>query len=203
MRYFYHNPRINIGRKFTERLMNSWDSTLRKYEKTWGNEGYLPYVYGERANIGILSVAAARIKAFPFEEFSTVKRRGHRKGAGRADLQIITENNQEWHIEAKRIQRSFRKGDFIDVVRSKLDEASKEVRDLYEASELRMGIVFVIPFSITDTHKGCGQFVKKMSNLKSLKADFCAIHLAKHELYQKHHPFAPGIAIVGRYVFIR
>jgi hypothetical protein len=181
--------------------MNSWDSTLHKYERKWGDEGPLPYVYGERSNIGILAVAAAKIRAFPFEEFSTTKRRGHRKGGGRADLEIMTENNQIWHIEAKRIQKSFRKLDFIDAVRSNLNVATKEANNLEEGSELRMGIVFVIPSRITDARGGCGQFVKKMSDLKSLEADFCAIHLAKPQLYRKPHPDAPGIAIVGRYVF--
>jgi len=203
MKHFYHILKKDNKHKFIEGLMNSWDSTLRQYEREWGKGSYLPYVYGERANIGILAIAAAMIKALPFEEYSIKKGRGHQKHTGRADLEILARNKQLWHIEAKRLQKSFRSHDFIDVVREKLNDAANEAESSTEGSNLRMGIVFVIPYGIIEPHTQCKQFVDRISDLKSLKADFSAIHFAKPELYQKAHKDSPGIAIVGRYVFVK
>ena len=201
MKYFYHKPTHDAERKFTQALMTSWDSTLRKYERKWAKGSYLPYVYGERANIGILAVAAAMIKAFPFEEFSITKGRGHQKHTGRADLEILGKGNQLWHIEAKRLQKSFRRHDFFDAVRDKLDEAATQAKSVTEGSDLKMGIVFVIPYGIKDPYSQRRHFVEGISDLKSLKADFSSIHFANPDLYQKVHENSPGIAIVGRYVF--
>jgi hypothetical protein len=198
MTHFYYRSKMGPKLEFIQRLMNSWDSTLGEYERKWGPRRFLPYVYGERAHIGILAIAAAKIEAFPFEEFSTKKRRGHHKGSGRADLEIIVKN-KKWNFEAKRIQKSFRKADFVDAVRDKLGVATKDARGLAEAYGLRVGIVSVIPYRMTDPGIDSSQFVEKMSDLKFLDADFSAIHLAESRLYQSH-PDSPGVAIVGRCV---
>jgi hypothetical protein len=76
-----------------------------------------------------------------------------------------------------------------------------EVTDLTYGSDMRMGIVFVIPFG-TDTWRDCLEFANRMMDLNKLRADFCAVHLCREDVWQaSEHRNCPGIAIVGKYVF--
>jgi hypothetical protein len=67
-----------------------------------GRGGDAPYIHKERANIGLLSAAAWRCGWIALEEFRHEKggRSSKEKWVGRADLQIATDNTEEF-IEAK------------------------------------------------------------------------------------------------------
>jgi len=201
MKSFYY--KAVRRRKFTKLLLKAWHSTLRRYERTWGTDD-LAYVYGEQANIGLLAVAAEKAGGLPFLEFSAERRKGQNVHQGRADLQIITHSKQRWDIEAKRVQEKYDAPDLRDSIRQALKNAVDDVRSLSYRSEQAMGIVFVIPYGITRIREEWESFVKLVTELDSLRADFSAIHLCRQDIWgNTPHMDCPGIAVVGRYVFKR
>jgi len=80
------------------RLLECWHKTLDKLEQVMS----VPYVYGERANVGILAMAAVRLGYLPFEEYSCKKGYGRGQWKGRADLRLYkNEGGTYFDFEAK------------------------------------------------------------------------------------------------------
>ncbi len=189
--------------KFTEALMSSWHRVHRHYEKNLGE--YNPvYVYGERANVLFLSLAAKRLGYFPLMETSIERRRGRWKGNGTADLEVLTDYNTWWTIEAKREQGMFPGRNLFGLserVTTQLGKAVKDVENNGNREGPGIGIVFVIPFAGKGREFDYDGFTDYISDLESLDADFCAVHYCRKDyLEAADEGRSAGIAIVGRYV---
>lgn len=183
-------------------LLVEWDQVLRDLEPAmvpWG----LPYVYGERPNLGILAAAATRIGYVPFEEYSADKGRRKNQRLGRADLWLTRRNGAEaFDLEAKYILASFHSKRITRTVEHHLDIAAKDASDIRYKSDCTIGIMFVSPYGATCQGFDPDPFWDQLSDLKQYGGDFCAFHICKPEIWGEtdYHKDRPGIAIVGRYI---
>lgn len=190
-------------RPVIEDLLISWDGVLRDLEtamETWD----LPYVFGERPNLGILAVAATRIGHVPFEEYSAEKGRGKSRRTGRADLWLATKNGiREFDIEAKCIQVSFRSKRLSKTVRHHLDIAAQDASDILNKSDKTIGIVFISPYGARREDFDTSFFWDQLCDMSQYGGNFCALHICAPEILSrapKCYEDRPGIAIVGRYI---
>lgn len=138
--------RFQGDRRYIHDLLVSWHNVLRDLEAAMANWD-LPYVHGERANLGILAAAATRIGYLPFEEYSAEKGRGRSRRTGRADLWLATKNGaRAFDFEAKYIWPSFRSNRLAKTVRRHLDRAANGAADIRYRSDHTIGITFVSPY---------------------------------------------------------
>jgi len=182
-------------------LLVSWNDVLCDLEgamRTWD----LPYVYGERPNLGILAAAATRIGYVPFEEYSAEKGRGKSRRKGRADLWLARKNGMKaFDFEAKYIQLSFRSKRLGRTIRRHLDMAAKDATDIRYKSENTIGVIFVSPYGAIHKDFSPDLFWSQLSNLSQYGGDFCAFHICSPEIWSRtDYRDRPGIAIVGRYI---
>jgi hypothetical protein len=184
-------------------LLEKWDKTLREMEETLGVYD-LPYVYGERTNIGILASAAAKLGYLTLEEYSTEKRRSRKWNPGRADIYICRKDGQqEFNIEAKYDTVSFNSYRLAQKIGRLLDEAAKDVKKLRPYARVhRLGVAFLRPYGARPDDFDPTPFWTQLRDRASYGGSFCALHLCKYEIWSKHqeHVGCPGIAIVGKYV---
>lgn len=88
------------GLKHWEPLLEEWLLCIERYCRVAAGED-APFVYTERANIGVLAGAAWRCGRMALEEFQYQKGyRNKEKWNGRADLYLASESGEEM-IEAK------------------------------------------------------------------------------------------------------
>ena len=86
--------------KHWDSLCEEWTFIIEKYCRLT-EEGDAPFIFKERANIGILAGAAWRCGRVALEEFRKEKVGKGDSWTGRADLWISTDNFKEELIEAK------------------------------------------------------------------------------------------------------
>lgn len=208
MKLFDVIPAKEDMNKFTYELLKEWHKTLAKYETEWSvmwkvpfQEGnYLPYVYNEEAQIGLLAVAAAGIGGFPFLEFDQDKRTP--TGRGYQDLEIIWEK-QIWSIEAKYLKMDVQDENIEEILRHYIKLARDDVKRLkYRKIGKSMALVFFRPYNYptNSTHISFINQVKNV-NMKRIKCDFLAYHLCQQNILAiSYHTDSPGIAILGQYV---
>lgn len=183
-------------------LLAEWDHVLCDLEPAMAPWG-LPYVYGERPNLGILAAAATRIGYVPFEEYSADKGRGKNQRLGRADLWLTRENGAEaFDIEAKYILVSFHSSRITSAAEHHLDIAAQDASDIRYKSDCTIGIVFMSPYGATRHGFDPDPFWDQLSDLRKYGADFCALHICKPEIWGEtdDHKDRPGLAVVGRYI---
>jgi|GEM_PF-1333562 len=109
-------------------LFEEWLLCTERYCRVSAGED-APFIYTERANIGILAGAAWRCGRIALEEFQYEKREKRKKWDGRADLYIASEKNGEELIEAKFGWMSLRyPGKAIDRVAYVLDAAVQSAK---------------------------------------------------------------------------
>lgn len=88
------------GLKHWEPLLEEWLLCIERYCRVAAGED-APFIYTERANIGVLAGAAWRCGRMALEEFQYQKGyRNKKKWSGRADLYLASESTEEM-IEAK------------------------------------------------------------------------------------------------------
>lgn len=190
-------------RKFIRDLINSWHVVLKEYESKHTHVADLPYWNTERTNIGLLALAARKIKALPLEEFSSVKGKKKQQKTGRADLWILDDNKKSYDLEAKRHELSLNSQNIAKSIRPKLSEALDDVREIKERSDISIGIVFVIPYIKKNSEYNFKSYIDNVGILKAYGADFAGLHFApKHvwELFYEDGYYYPCITLVGKYL---
>ncbi len=80
-------------------LLEEWILCTERYCRVMDGQD-APFIYTERASIGLLAAAAWRCGRIALEEFQYEKGRGNKKRDGRADLYLASEDTEEM-IEAK------------------------------------------------------------------------------------------------------
>ncbi len=193
--------RWNRRRSFIYELLESWDGMLRDLEAAMAGWD-LPYVYGERPNLGILAAAATRIEYVPFEEYSAEKGRGKSRRLGRADLWLATKDGaKQFDFEAKYIRLSLRNKKLAKTIRRHLDMAAKDASNISYKSDCSIGIIFASPYGATRENFDPDPFWDQLSDLKQYGGDFCAFHICESEIWsQTDYKDRPGIAVIGRYI---
>ena len=180
---------------FLYSLLKSWHKTLEDYEKS---EKDLGYDYRERTNIGFLAAAATKKRCIVLEEYMCDKKRGHREISGRADLLIIVPNNNRYQFEAKRIELNVSSEDFDKKVKDTLNSALGDIKKItkkYREGK-PAGIVFVIPKIPKGWEDSLKNLKDKLLDLKSLNADFSAVHFCQDIPPSKQ---SPCVAVVGKW----
>lgn len=182
-------------------LLKSWHRVLCDLETAMGTWD-LPYVFGERPNLGILAAAAVRVEYVPFEEYSAEKGRGKSRRKGRADLWLATKNGTKaFDFEAKYIEPSFRSKRLAGTIQHHLDIAAKDAFDIRYKSDNTIGIVFISPYGATHKDFSANLFWDQLSDLRQYGGNFCALHICAPEIWSRtSYKDRPGIAIVGRYI---
>ena len=206
MKLFMTNPPKETMDGFLYTLFNRWHRTMRDYKckyaevSTSSTETDLPYVYGEKTQVGLLGIAAYRAQGFPLMEFEQDKKT--RTGRGRQDLGTIAGNSCIWDIEAKFLQIGVANPEFEGTVKSKVTEAVNDAKKLRCRSAAHtVGLTFVAPCGASNTRdlKLFSSQVFKVSG--SIRNRFSAIHFCERESWrQSAHPDCPGIAIIGQFV---
>ncbi|MFC1951640.1 hypothetical protein ACFLYI_01180 [Chloroflexota bacterium] len=179
------------------KLINKWDSTLRRYEQVMREE-HLPYVYGERPNLGILSIAATKLGFITLEEYET-KRKGK---YGRADLWMYDKTlNIDVSVEAKFVTLSWKSKILAETIKKKLALAVDEVSVVDEDLSCSLGIVFVRPEGATPANFQPTDYWAQIKDRSSIGADFCAMHICKTKTWanQKYAKGCPGIVMAGKF----
>jgi len=190
--------------KLIENLLEEWDKTLREFEKVMTVED-LPYIYGERTNIGFLAAAATKMGIIVLEEYALQKRKGRLLKPGRADLWLYSNKNSiDISIEAKLKTLSWKSRKLPELINPILQDAVKEVDKVRpsENSRYSLGIVFVRPYHANLDEFEPDVFWNQLGDRSSFKADFCAFHLCDYEVWsqQENHEGCPGIGIVGKFL---
>ena len=189
---------------FIQRLLGAWDDVLIGFEEAIGVDG-LPYISGERSNVGHLAIAAHRIGAFPWYEPPLPEE------AGRPDLYIWRPNKPPYWFEAKCLEIDR----FIDF----------SPRDLARSASVRLGWayqqakkrdlpkdnVIALAFSPIQIYeetvekfrwKPFKDYARNVVKNRG-KVDFCAIHMCDQEIWgqgTKSDGIYPGVMIFGRIV---
>ncbi len=178
-------------------LIRKWDQTLRKYEQVMKEED-LPYVYGERPNLGILATAATKLGFITLEEYET-KRKGK---YGRADLWMYNETlNIDVSVESKFVKLSWKSKKLAEKIGKKLDSAVEEVKEVDEDSHYSLGLVFILPYHAKPETFHPNEYWDEIVNSLKTGADFCAMHICKTETWanQVNAKGCPGIVMVGKF----
>jgi hypothetical protein len=194
MKYLNIDGRLN---EIFTKLINKWDQTLRKYEQVM-KEDDLPYVYGERPNLGILATSATKLGFITLEEYET-----QRKGKyGRADLWMYNKIlNIDVSIEAKFVILSWKSNILAKTINRKLDLAVDEVSNVDEDARYSLGIVFLRPYGADpETFKPINYW-NQIKDRSAIGADFCAMHICKTETWanQQYAKGYPGIVMAGKF----
>lgn len=196
--YFYGRKKP----KFIYNLLTSWHKTLEKYENKINYIEDLTYWNIERTNIGLLAVAANKLKALPLEEFSAIKGPRKQQKTGRADLWILGKDNKCYDIEAKWCEVSLNSQYLTQTIESRLIESVNDVKKLKDKSDFSIGIVFIVPYVKKNIKHDYNSYLDKISDVGSYNADFACVHIAPKSLWKDFESEGynyPGITIVGKY----
>lgn len=179
-------------------LLECWHKTLNKLEQLMS----VPYVYGERTNVGILAVAAVSSGYLPFEEYACKKGYGRGQWKGRADLRVYKKvGGVYFDFEAKCPQMiSIRSKRVADLLERELGIACAEV-EVEDRSENSAGIVFLrFNKAKKDTfHSDLEGFWDQLQHRGSYNGDFCALHISSSDWWKEDWAEdCPGIALIGR-----
>jgi hypothetical protein len=196
--------------EFVHDLLWKWHKVLQQYEAKWTEvresspeENYLPYVYNEQAQTGLLAVAGKLINGFPFIEFNQDKYTC--SGRGQQDLEIISADNKIWNIEAKYLEIKRATSNLRGILEKKMESAIYDVETLQNRKRgTNIAIVFFRPWGY-ETGSAHDDFIRDVQSLYkwSRRCDFLAYHLCQKKILNqpKHpHPDSPGIAILGKLV---
>jgi len=188
-------------------LIEKWDQTLKDFENVMTIED-LPYVYGERTNIGLLAVAAAKIGFVVLEEYAQQKNQDGQSKPGRADLWLYSEDNSlDISIEAKFKELSWNSKRVAELIKPILEDAVHDVEKVrpYEDARYSLGIAFIRPYNANPNDFNPVTFWDQISDRSSLGADFCAMHLCQKNIWtkQKYAKGYPGIVIAGKFLKTR
>jgi len=210
MRYFQTLPGKEQINEFVYKLLQKWHKVLQQYEVEWTEvtknrpkENFLPYVYNEQAQIGLLAVAGKGIGGFPFIEFNQDKHTW--SGRGQQDLEIISADHKIWSIEAKYLEIEKSTSNLPLRLENKMKSAIHDVKSLPNIKRgTNIAIVFFRPWGY-DTGGAHEDFINDVESLyrRSRHCDFLAYHLCQKKILKqpKHpHPDSPGIAILGKLV---
>ena len=189
---------------FLSRVLIEWDRLLRHYERTLGNEE-IPYIYGERTNVGVLAVAAANMGGLTYIEATTDRRRRGKRATGRPDLFVATENGRSrYYLEAKAVDHNpvTDGAEAVETVKRRLREARRQARSVDDRGPNdRIGITFVIAKikpAETDEYDAT-EFERRFGNPATFLADFAAVHHCARSIWAKGPHTCPGVALIGRY----
>ena len=185
-------------------LLEMWDRTLGDFEKVMTIND-LPYIYGERTNIGFLAAAATKIELVVLEEYALQKRKGRQSKQGRADLYLCSKDGSfDINIEAKLKELSWNSRRASEVIKPVLQDAVNDVDKVHpsENPKCSLGIVFVRLYNANPNEFDPGNFWTQLGDRTSFGADFCAMHLCRYEVWsqQKYNEGYPGIGIVGKFL---
>lgn len=179
-------------------LLKSWHRTLDKLEQVMR----VPYVYGERTNVGILALAAVRLGHLPFEEYSCKKGYGRGQWKGRADLRLYKkEGGAYFDFEAKCPQiTSIKSKNVTNLLVNELDSACEDLK-VEDLSENSAGIVFLRFNKATkETFKSdIEDFWNRIRLRESYNCNFCTLHVCSSNWWEDWSEDCPGIVLVGRY----
>lgn len=187
--------------RFLNLLFSSWNHTLKTYEDALGNSG-LPYIYGERANVAHLALAARDIGAFPWIEAPAPE------GGGHPDLCVEHPRRETYWFEAKWIDpgRTVNRDpeEASHLIKVRLSEAKRAARKrLWGKGDIAIGVVFV-PLAVDADH--IGDFHPKAWRTlieKLVKArggpDFAVIHLCPRGIWTTGVHYCPGVLLLGSY----
>jgi len=194
---------VDQRRTLIPKLLEKWLEILNELEEVFAPDN-LPYVYNERAQIGILAAAAIRLRCLTFEEYSRGKGQGPKRRAGRADLWLYDrDTGKDFNIEAKRQTVKWNSTDVASVVKESLDWAVKEVHELQDRqAAYNLGIVLLCPWGAKPGGElEATPFWNQLRDRLSYDGDFCAFHLCEPKIWPnlKAHRDCPGIALVGKY----
>lgn len=200
MKYFTMDMRRP---QLIKNLLEKWDQTLRDFEKVITVED-LPYVYGERTNIGLLAAAATKTGFIVLEEYALQKRQGRQYKPGRADLWLYNaENSLDISIEAKCKELSWNSKRVAELIKPILEDAVHDVEEVRpsEGAKYSLGIVFIRPCNANPHNFNPSDFWTQLSDRSLLSADFCLMHLCKYNIWsqQKYNKGYPGIVILGKF----
>lgn len=212
MKYFDIYPNKGELDNFIYNLLRKWHLVIRRYEEKWvevwklhkDGKGYLPFVYNEEAQVGLLAIAAREAGCYPFVQFDQDKKT--KSGRGKQDLEIITSEGCIWSIEAKYLGVNWSHQELDSRVRERLQAARKDTRKLVHRHLGRsLALLFLRPYNFPPKNE-VKVFVEQFGRFKGLvargRADFAAMHMCQeHILRSSNHPDSPGIVIIGRYIY--
>lgn len=187
-----------------KKLFRSWNDTLSQYEEAYGDE--LPYVYDERAQVGLLAVAARQINGFPIMEFFT-SRIGNISKHGYGDLAVFwpRQKDETW-MEVSHIRVPWNNWSHEHIY-EKFWHARKGIRSLKDR-RTGLALVFLRFYDFPTKYYLPSTYRVKIRELynnlvnttQRLKADFFTIHMCDPEivLKTKSSNDCPGIAAIGK-----
>jgi hypothetical protein len=190
------------------KLFKSWDEVLHQYEHAWRDTGDLPYIYDERAQVGLLAISSRIINGYPLTEFS-VDRIGNISGRGYCDLGIVWQRKDfETWIEAGHIRISWYDltHNFYDKVYMRFWHAKHDIRSLKKRGH-SLAILFIRFYNFPVHKNKDKEYTQTVQELKSilnkttrrLNADFFTLHLCSPKLVAKSKSEdCPGIAVIGQ-----
>ena len=181
------NPKLEFLRPVLER----WFDCIDRYNAVRGdNES--PYWFDERANLGLLSVAAWMAEMVTLEQAPSKKQIEEGERNGRADLLIA---NQEQRAYLQATQRWSRVNQ-LNLTQALLDIAS-EAKTIAYANELKIGCLFVAPQKLQ--HSATPEELQDM--VDDLQKEHCCavawyFPYAYRKLRNEAGYYHPGIAVL-------
>ena len=131
-------------------VLEKWQELVEKTAKSWIKDGDSPSWYNERASLSLLAGAIWLRNGSVFEEFSTYRKMDTKRGVpykrGRCDIEFklksqyfIAESKQCWPILGQSKQNA------VPMVKSHLEQAKKEVAQVWANGYHSLAIVFAVP----------------------------------------------------------
>ena len=182
-----NNPKLEFLRPALER----WPECIDRYNQLLG-DGQAPYWFNERANLGLLSVAAWAAEMVTLEHFPTKKQIEDGDRSGRCDLQISTAQ-ESVYIQAT---QRWPKVSNLNPMPALLDVAS-DAKKISHPHHLKLGCLFVSPFKPQQSASP-EDLQDMVDDLQ--KANSCAVAWYFPYAYRKLHneagQYHPGIALL-------
>jgi hypothetical protein len=198
-----------VQRHFSPAIAESWIQTILRYciyYRRRFDADDLPYGYTERANIGLLSIAAHDAGYLAIEEYSEMKGKGTRRRMGRVDLAIMKE--MELVIEAKWDWTSPEK--VAPCATRTLNRALDDMDNSYvpkkDDIKVRRSAVAFVVVNFRSDEKNPSSIVKRIKaairEAQAVDCDICAWVFPKETRYcdwgsdadEKFH-YAPGVML--------
>lgn len=193
---------------YIQQLIDSWHKVLSNYEKTLGNDG-IPYMFGERTNVGHLALAAFDTGAFPFIEtispFDEEEDPCLRQVKPDLELSVPGLDGTYW-FEAKYLgpgrTRPLNPDSYADLALKYLDDATEQIQDpRWDDQDYVFGVAFAV-IAIKEEHKTQYQeedyrrLSKEMVAKKS-GPDFSTVHFCPREVWLEGRHRCPGVMLIG------
>lgn len=129
------------------RLLEEWVLQVERYCRVYDGID-APYLYTERANVGLLAAAAWRSGGIALEEFQSQKGVKHRpKWLGRVDLWLCQDEKVEEILEAKMLRISMdSRADLVESISSCMNDAVKDAKNAKGPYDVTgIGAAFIVP----------------------------------------------------------